>query len=120
MTQPTQAQIEAALVRLCDALLRQGTEQDGNWGWPTFHKEVKEIKTALTAAQAGESETKYVWARPSDKEKEWQAAIIERCAQVAETLVFDEYGKNRQEIAAAIRKLKLAEHEMTGTGGKPE
>jgi hypothetical protein len=122
MTTLTQAQVKAALVRLCDALLRQGTEQDGNWGWPTFHKEIEEIKASLAvavntaAAQVEESEWQQGYeagmksAAPAIAVL--QAAVvatIERCAQVAEeeaeAFEGDLYGVLRR-IAAAIRKLK--------------
>lgn len=47
------ADLEVALCRLIGALLRQGTEQDGNWGWPTFSQEIRDILHSLPiAAQA--------------------------------------------------------------------
>lgn len=40
--------IEAqALLKLIDAIRRRGTEQDGNWGWPTFTEELKDIENIL-------------------------------------------------------------------------
>lgn len=36
-----------ALYRLIDALLRLDSEQDGNWGWPSFDQELHDIRAAL-------------------------------------------------------------------------
>ena len=35
------------LDKLCFALERRGTAQDGNWGWPRFEDELTEIRTAI-------------------------------------------------------------------------
>jgi hypothetical protein len=40
-------QLEDIVLKLLDALDRKGTEQDGNWGRPSFHDEVKELKLRL-------------------------------------------------------------------------
>lgn len=36
-----------ALLELIDALLRKGTEQDGNWGFPSFHEQLRLIRHRL-------------------------------------------------------------------------
>lgn len=36
--------LETAFDRLCDALKRRGTEQDGNWGHPPFNTELELIR----------------------------------------------------------------------------
>lgn len=40
-----------ALLRLIDALRRKDTEQDGNWGYPSFYEELDEIERLLTQAK---------------------------------------------------------------------
>ena len=37
-----------AVLKLVEALLRKGTELDGNWGNPTFRGTLLEIKEGLT------------------------------------------------------------------------
>lgn len=39
--------LERLLDKLCFALERRGTEQDGNWGRPNFSEELREIRAAL-------------------------------------------------------------------------
>lgn len=48
---------EAILV-LISALLRKDTEQDGNWGYPSFYKELRELMSTLNAASHAEGEKK--------------------------------------------------------------
>lgn len=36
-----------AVIRLIEAILRKNTEQDGNWGWPSFHQELRDILSSL-------------------------------------------------------------------------
>jgi hypothetical protein len=104
MTTPTQAQIEAAAKALYEYANNHGAK---DCSWTVY---IAEAKAALTAAaQADEQKIwpKEFWDEAVRLRKQGeQNATIERCAQVAEKLVFNEYGKNRQEIAAAIRKLK--------------
>ena len=40
------------LAKLVDALLRKGTAQDGNWGWPAFHDELREMQASLDQTKA--------------------------------------------------------------------
>jgi len=42
--------LENMLDALCDALLRQGSEQDGNWGYPPFETDLKTIRAELADA----------------------------------------------------------------------
>jgi hypothetical protein len=128
MTEPTQAQIESsALARLCDALLRWHTEQDGNWGYPSFRNEVAAIRDALTAA-AGADEKKIDpdayfeslnrAAHAFDRGyKEGGDTMKERCAQVADGMAYVETCADDtangttnaapyRKVAAAIRALK--------------
>lgn len=35
------------LAKLIDALLRKDTEKDGNWGYPSFEKELREMRQSL-------------------------------------------------------------------------
>ena len=39
-----------ALLILIDALLRKDTEQDGNWGWPSFTAELRYLQERLSPA----------------------------------------------------------------------
>lgn len=39
--------LERLLFKLTDALIRKSTELDGNWGNPTFHSELSDIKKNL-------------------------------------------------------------------------
>ena len=36
--------LEEAFVQLLDAIRRAETEQDGNWGWPSFSDELKRLR----------------------------------------------------------------------------
>gem|GEM_PF-3068160 len=47
------AKLADLLDKLCDALFRRGTEQDGNWGWPKFTDEVQEIRDQISNIKAG-------------------------------------------------------------------
>lgn len=35
------------VAKLCDALLRKDSEQDGNWGHPSFYDEVRAIRAEI-------------------------------------------------------------------------
>ena len=41
------ARLERLMAKMADALIRQGTDQDGNWGYPYFKAEINEIKKEL-------------------------------------------------------------------------
>lgn len=40
------------MAKLIDALLRKGTEQDGNWGYPSFRAELEEMRKSLDETDA--------------------------------------------------------------------
>ena len=40
--------LERVVVVLLDALDRKDTERDGNWGYPPFHQELREIRFFLS------------------------------------------------------------------------
>jgi hypothetical protein len=42
--------LEILVAKLASALYRQDSEQNGNWGWPNFHKEMGDIQRALASA----------------------------------------------------------------------
>jgi hypothetical protein len=39
--------LEKIILALLGALLRKNTEQDGNWGWPSFRSEIKRLEEEL-------------------------------------------------------------------------
>lgn len=43
--------LENLVAKLASALYRQNSEQDGNWGWPSFHDEMKAIQAELAPGQ---------------------------------------------------------------------
>lgn len=43
--------LENNLLILCSALLRKGTDQDGNYGWPSFRQEVESLVANLKSNQ---------------------------------------------------------------------
>jgi hypothetical protein len=108
MTTPTQAQIEAGAKAIARGrihpLLVSAEGEDPEGGW---EHQVPLAKAALTAAEQVEKPTAYEAGRATYGDphvnlivKNVIAATIERCAQVADTMV--------AEVAAAIRKLKDA------------
>lgn len=42
--------LERLVLKLAEALERKDTEQDGNWGWPTFFQELHDVKKTLQLA----------------------------------------------------------------------
>lgn len=43
----TVTRAEGAILRLIDALRRKDSEQDGNWGFPSFYEELTQIENEL-------------------------------------------------------------------------
>lgn len=43
--------LERLVLKLASALRRKDSEQDGNWGWPSFNQEMAEILTELAPEQ---------------------------------------------------------------------
>jgi hypothetical protein len=39
--------LEKLVAKMASALWRMDSEQSGNWGWPSFHKEMGEIQRDL-------------------------------------------------------------------------
>jgi hypothetical protein len=48
------------LCKLIDALRRQGTYQDGNWGYPSFQAELEEMQKSLMETEALEKYPKTI------------------------------------------------------------
>ena len=44
--------LERVVAALLDALRRQGSIQDGQWGWPSFHEEVVDLLGQLPQVEA--------------------------------------------------------------------
>ena len=98
MTAPTQAQIEAAMSEYDRILV--GIKRSGGTLTPENRSEA--MAAALTAAaQVGEPK-RLIPRSEVLSDKQLIAAVIERCAQVAET----PYMADGKEIARAIRALK--------------
>ena len=55
MSQPVASDTEYLMVmmmKLVDALLRKGTYQGGDWGYPSFRDELREMHASLLATDA--------------------------------------------------------------------
>lgn len=40
------------MAKLIDALLRKGSEHDGNWGFPDFYDELRQMRESLSETDA--------------------------------------------------------------------
>lgn len=52
--------LQVMMAKLIGALLRKDTEQNGNWGYPTFHQELTEMLESLEQTDAVKKAVKVV------------------------------------------------------------